>query len=63
MKSFKTVKRLEDIVLPFLFTPQHSDTIYVSGKPLTFEINKPIELEFPQFEAILNSRYGTELTD
>lgn len=59
----KVVKKLEEIVLPFRFTPSVPITGGVNKFNYDLQAGKEVEISFPVYEAILNSSYANELKD
>lgn len=61
MKSEKVIKPLEEIVLPFLFTPSVSVGGGVNGIKYYFPQGVASEMTYSQYEAVFNSQYGYQL--
>lgn len=61
MKSEKPVKKLEEIVLPFLLTPTEDITGGVNGRNFFFPAGQQSPLTFEQYEALLHSQYAKQL--
>jgi hypothetical protein len=61
MKSEKPVKKLEEIVLPFLLKPTEIISGGISGQNFFFEPGHTYEITYPQYENLMGSQYAGQL--
>lgn len=63
MLSRKRLKKLNEIVLPFRFTPKITIEGSINGKSFYFEKGKSYEITYAEFEVIMHSSYAKQFRD